>query len=281
MAKSKKDKEEVSTTTETNTVETSNTNEEKSSNNTKIAISCVVCVLLVAFAFFVYKLTEKNNRELLNDGSKYNNTNDTIGTVGNDQTEEYKDNLELQDMDEDYYYSPYSPYEEINDDSIEVKTLIKKVEFDYNDNSVEERDTNNIISNGERYSNEDYIVGELILDNGIPTTIINGKKETSSINNVSKIYMFSGGEYMHYYAFLCNDGTIYVGYPIQKYTIYSSKAPWMFVGASNFDKAEKVDSSYKYVDIKKASLGWETDDTENVGIIGIREDGTKDLVRFK
>ena len=82
--------------------------------------------------------------------------------------------------------------------------------------------------------------------------------------------MFSG-EYITWYAFLTNNGDVYLGKNI---TVFLDNSLGL---TSNIDIVYKVNSYNKYVKLNRVSSGWTTDDTEKVNILGITSEGKNDL----
>ena len=166
----------------------------------------------------------------------------------------------------------------------ELEKIISSIEYNIDSNS------NNVISNAISISEGeekkfDYCNNEsLILKNGIPTIVKANKKVFSKITNVKEIYLVDG-DYNHEYAFLTNDGDIYVGDTFVMYNGNIDEAhPYVLDDEVEFNDIEKVESQNKYVDVKLLEVvnnpNWKSEDVHEYYFVGITKEGTKDLIKF-
>lgn len=166
--------------------------------------------------------------------------------------------------------------EEINNQNL-LNKYIKSVEYDYileDDIEILDDDGSNkeypfiVLNAGEKY---DYFDDYITLNNGTPMIVKKNNIIKSSFSNIKKIYIMFSGEYITWYAFLTNNGDVYLGKNITTFLDNSLGL------TSNIDIVYKVNSYNKYVKLNRVSSGWSTDDTEKVNILGITSEGKNDL----
>lgn len=134
----------------------------------------------------------------------------------------------------------------------------------------------NLINEGETFNY--YKNNKLTLKNGIPTIYKNKKVIESSINNVDKIYILSTGTYEFPYAFLTKDGDIYIGQNIIKFTY--DEIGYELVDKEEFNNVKKIISNNKYIELRTVFKGPITDDSWEIGLIGITSSGSRDLIKI-
>ena len=272
--------------------------------NKKIPIIIVLVLFIISVGCTIAGFIKSNeNHELKNDNININNNqnnNEENDVTDNKENESEAEDNNVIDNEEDDSEDE-GDFIDINHLLPEIKENLKNKKLDfsnilkkYNNDNLElqvykanEKIDNLIpfesIKEGEKYEEPDYISGTLSLENGVPYITLDGKKKGSKFTNVKEIFFINSGEYIHEFAFLCNNGTLYLGddlFELYEYDSDNDGSPdiiYKFVDINNFDKAKKANTSNKFIEIRKLDIGWISDDTEAIGLIGITEKGTYEL----
>lgn len=264
--------------------------------NKKIPIIIVLVLFIISIGCTIAGFIKNNeNHELKNDNININNKqNNNEENEFEDEDNNVTDNKENEFEDEDDFIDINHLLPEIKENLKNKKLDFSNILKKYNNDNLElqvykanEKIDNSIpfesIKEGEKYEEPDYISGTLSLENGVPYITLDGKKKGSKFTNVKEIFFINSGEYIHYYAFLCNDGTLYLGddlFELYEFDSDNDGSPdiiYKFIDINNFDKTKKANTSNKFIEIRKLDIGWISDDTEAVGLIGITEKGTYEL----
>ena len=242
-----------------------------------ISITIVLIICLTTIFFINHNKAKQNTdltnttEEIVNDDEPINNTKATNETIIDDEDNfinldelipQIKENLKNGNLDFENIRKNYSN-----------ENLILEV------SKANENSGFSSIKEGEKYEESDYIYGSLSLENGIPKIALNGKTTNTAFTNIKEILMYDSGEYIHEFALFSNDGTLYIGNSLRD--LYDGgndedSIKWKIVEAEKFNTAKKVENN-KFTEIYFLDIGWISDDTESIALIGKTTEGTYEL----
>ena len=185
----------------------------------------------------------------------------------------------------------YSLYEDsknknnTTEENIKIVTdveFVKEVKYNYEISSKSEvtKDNGNnkefpfvVLTNNEKY---EYFNDYLTLKDGVPTVVKEDKTYASNKTDIKKIYVIFSGESISWFAYLTNDGDVYIG----KYMTNVGEKDYTLTNDKGLNNVQKVDSKNQYKSLSRINLGDLTDDTLDVHIVGTTTNNKTDLIKL-